>query len=72
MIFYYHHIFFDWFSKLCAIPCLAFVLYRFLYSKPKNGWSNVHVREKYNSYSDCFKFWDLDHTKAIKSDEAKG
>lgn len=71
MIFYYHHIFFEWFSKLCAIPCLSFVLYRFLYCKPKCGWENVVIREKYNSYWDALNVFNLDHTKAVKSDQDK-
>ena len=71
MIFYYHFLLFEWFSQLCAIPCLAFVFYRFWYCKPACGWENVFVREKYSSYYDALNVFNLDHTRAVKSHQEK-
>ena len=64
-IFYYHHIVFEWFSKICALPCMAFVIYRFFYGKPEKGWSSVTVREKYKTPLDAFNFFNFNYDKAV-------
>ena len=62
MVFYYHHIFWDKFSAVCAIPCLLFVLYRFIY---RVDYQSVSIREKYRSYWQGLNLLNWDYKTSV-------
>ena len=61
-MFYFHHVAWELFSRICMVPTLLLTLYRLLYGEVGifSDWSRVHIREKYSSFLDAFNpfFWD--------------
>ena len=68
-MFYFHHVAWEIFSRVCLVPTLLFVAWRFAFGEVgiMSDWSKIHIREKYTSILQAYNPFDWNYDRDVEN-----